>query len=144
MPSRKSAKDCQILPWLSAKKDCKEGRFLQIGNSLMLSENFQKLSVGARWVYLALCMESGGKRTVKFPHSAAKKFGISPRSYDRQIKELLDAKFIEPATVSKYQGNQFYFSLEWKGVRQSDAPTPQNLRQIGATGGEKKGTDAPF
>lgn len=143
MPRRKAAKNCQILPWLSAKQDCAEGRFLQVGNSLLLSPDFQKLSVGARWVYLALCMEAGGKRTVKFSHSAAAKYGISPRSYDRQIKELLNAKFIEPATVSKYQGNQFYFSIEWKGVRQSDAPTPQDLRQSGVTGNGKADADAP-
>ena len=63
--------------WLSALPDCRDRRFIQIGNSLMLSKDFQKLSTGARWLYAAMSMESGGRREFIFPLSAAKKYGMS-------------------------------------------------------------------
>ena len=67
MGRRKTAGRCNIRPWLSAKADCKEGRFIQIGNSLLLSEQFGKLKAGARDLYFRMAMESGGEREFTFP-----------------------------------------------------------------------------
>ena len=36
MGRRKAAEKCTILPWLSRKSDNSEGRFIQVGNSLLL------------------------------------------------------------------------------------------------------------
>ena len=61
-----------ITAWMSAKADNKEKRFIQVGNSLLLSKEFQKLGVGARCLYMCMAMESAGKRGFEFPLSAAK------------------------------------------------------------------------
>ena len=61
MGSRRRGRDT-IKPWLSARLDCKEGRFVQVGNSLLLSKEFQALTAGARFLYLCMTMESAGKR----------------------------------------------------------------------------------
>ncbi len=37
MPRYKAAKNCEIKPWLSARSDCREGRFIQVGDSFLLS-----------------------------------------------------------------------------------------------------------
>ena len=55
MGSRRRGRDT-IKPWLSARLDCKEGRFVQVGNSLLLSKEFQALTAGARFLYL--CIQS--------------------------------------------------------------------------------------
>lgn len=91
MPRHKSAEKCTILPWLSAKPDSREGRFIQIGNSLLLSDKFHELSNGARLLYICMAMESGGRREFQFPQAAAIKYGFVPSSFDRNKKELLKA-----------------------------------------------------
>ncbi len=115
MARRKAAKNCEILPWLSARADRSEGRFLQIGNSLLLSKAFQNLSAGAQMLYVNMAMESGGRRDFIFPRSAAKKYGVSPRSLLRYIDELAGAGFIEKASMANLrQPNEYRFSFIWK------------------------------
>ena len=106
-----------LLPWLSARVDGKEGRFLQIGNTLLLDKRFQELSAGARQLYLCLCMEAGGKREVSFPHGAAKKYGFAATSFDRYIRELVENNFVEKVEsgeLLQFAPNVFRFSLGWK------------------------------
>ena len=111
-----------IKPWLSARADCKEGRFIQCGNSLLLSEEFQALTAGARFLYLCMTMESAGKRDFLFPLSAAKKYGIAKNSLTRQISELKEAGFIHVQSMANLrQPNEYSFSFEWKGIRQIGA-----------------------
>lgn len=115
MPRRKAAQNCKILPWLSARADCSEGRFLQLGNSLLLSETFQKLSSGAQVLFLCMSMESGGRREFTFPLSAAKKYGLPPRSFRRYVEELKQRGFIEKQSMANLrQPNEYRFSLAWK------------------------------
>lgn len=107
----------RLLPWLSANCDNKEGRFIQLGNSLMLNKRYQKLTPGARLFYQCLCMESGGQKTVKFTRGNAKKYGISKSSYDRHTKELMDNGFLEQVMSEdrlQFAPNVFCFSLSWK------------------------------
>lgn len=104
-----------MLPWLSARPDCKEGRFVQVGNSLLLSSCFQDLSAGARFLYLCMAMESGGKRDFTFPLSSAKKYGIAKNSFSRYIKELSDSGFISVHSMANLrQPNEYSFSFVWK------------------------------
>lgn len=84
-----------MLPWLSARPDNKEGRFLMIGNSLLLSKKFQDLSAGSRFLYMAMSLEAGGKREFQFSRSSIKKFGVAETSFSRYLKELIDGKYIE-------------------------------------------------
>lgn len=124
MARHKAAVNCQILPWLSGKADCKEGRFLQTGNSLYLSKKFQELSYAAKYIYFCMALESGGKRKFVFTKSSAAKYGICSKTLYRQIKELEEHKFI---TVSSGKNtrtpNEFEFCFEWK----KDAQQETNL-----------------
>lgn len=116
MPRRRSG--ATLLPWLSARPDGKEGRFIQVGNSLMLDRRFQKLSAGARWLYLCLAVEAGGKRSVKFSRGVtAKKYGIPKNSFSRHCEELEGAGFIqriEDGDFLQFRPAEYAFSLDWK------------------------------
>lgn len=113
-----------LLPWLSAKVDGKEGRFLQVGNSLLLDKRYQSLTAGARHLYLCMALEAGGKQEVAFPHGTAKKYGIPSTTFDRNIKELQSNGFLEkigPGTYWQYAPSVFRFSTDWKAK-----PAPRN------------------
>lgn len=116
MGRRKPAVHCNIRPWLSAKPDGREGRFIQIGNSLLLSEQFGKLKAGARDLYFRMAMESGGEREFTFPASSAEKHHIPPSSFDRFKAELIDAGFIrikESGRLTR-EKNVYEFVFDWK------------------------------
>ena len=121
--SRNKTHHSGLLPWLSAKPDGKEKRFIQIGNTLLLSKEFQALGSGAQRLYFAMAMESGGKRQFIFPQSAAKKYGITPSSLRRHVKELEQAGFLAVLSLQNLRlPNEYEFSLRWKEPRQ----TPKN------------------
>lgn len=117
MPKHKAAKNADIRPWLSARCDCKEGRFIQLGNSLLLSKEYQALSSGARHMYACMTMESGGKKTYEFSKNrTGAKYGIPGTSFDRHVKELKEKRFIlcieDNHTIR--QPNLYEFCLDWK------------------------------
>lgn len=124
MPRHKSAKNCNVLPWLSSRQDNTEGRFVQLGNSLLLSHKddsglesnlFVTLSPTAKLVYLCMTMEAGGKKNFQFPLSAAKKYGIAQSTLRRSIDELLQAGFIKRQSGRTARlPNNYEFSLDWK------------------------------
>ena len=103
--------------WMSAKTDCKETRFIQCGNTLLLSKAFHRLSSGARFMYFCMAMESAGRREFTFPQKAAKKYGIPPASMRRHIDELVAGGYIEKQSMANLrQPNEYRFSMAWKGV----------------------------
>lgn len=116
MGRRRAAQNCNIPAWLSARRDGKEGRFIQIGNTFLMSEKTQALSAGALKLYICAAMESGGKREFTFPLSAAKKYGIPPASMRRYLNELIDNGFIALQSSGKTtrESNIYIFALEWK------------------------------
>lgn len=125
LPRRKAAQNCKILPWLSARSDCEEGRFLQLGNSLLLSHveketgketnPFVKLSPGAKILYLSMCMESGGHRSFRFPQTAAKKYGLPPSSFWRYVQELIREGMIKKNSgKNTREPNDYEFCFDWK------------------------------
>lgn len=115
MARHKAAVNCQILPWLSKNADCKEGRFLQIGNSICLSKEFQSLSSGAQITYIFMALEAGTSRKFIFTHTTAKKYGIASRSFDRYMKELVENRFITLSSGKNTRTpNEFEFSFAWK------------------------------
>lgn len=117
MGRHKAAKNVAFPYWMSGRSDCREGRFLQVGNSLMLSEAVQALTPGARWLYFAMAMESGGKPEMTFTHSVAKKYGIASSSFERQIKELCDHGFIEripDPDMMQFAPGRYHFTVAWK------------------------------
>lgn len=91
------------------------GRFIQIGNSLLLSKRFQALSPLARYVYLALAMEAGGKDVVSLSHSQAGKYGIKPSGYDNAIRQLKVGGFIRlDDGLGRLETNRFRFVRDWQ------------------------------
>lgn len=117
MGRRKAAKNVHFPFWMSARANCQEGRFLQVGNSITLSKTVQKLTPGARWLYLAMAMESGGKPEMTFTHSTAKKYRIAKSTFDRHIKELCAHGFITripDPDMMQYAPGKYRFSMEWK------------------------------
>lgn len=115
MGRKKSASNAEIKFWLSANANNKEGRFVQAGNSFFLSDEVQKLSAGARWTYMCMSIECGGRRIFEFPLAAAKKYGISKASLIRHVGELETAGFIK-AQRAKHMGakNLYEFDTRWK------------------------------
>jgi len=104
-----------IVPWLSARPDNQEKRFIQIGNSLLFSKVFQELHAGAQHLYFCMAMESGGKQEFQFPTSAAKKYGISPSSFWNYVQELTEKGFISYSSNQNLRKPNIYrFSMQWK------------------------------
>ncbi len=117
MPRRKNP---TISPWLSARTDNRERRFIQAGNTLLLSKKFQSVGTGAQYLYLCMAMESAGHKKFCFPESAAKKYGIASTTLWRHIKQLETAQLILVYSRKNLRKPNIYeFSYEWKT---SDCP----------------------
>lgn len=108
----------QLLPWMSARKDCREKRFLQVGNSLFVAKEspFKKLTSGAQILYLCMAMESGGKREVPFSRTTALKYGLNKNTFTRCVKELEDQRFISiaPEKSEPFKPTVYRFDFDWK------------------------------
>ena len=88
--------------WMSAKRDCREARFVQIGNSLLFHEKFRSLSAGAFKLYICCAMEAAGSI-------------IPLQSFVRYMKELEEAGFIqkERSGKSTRTASDYSFSFRW-------------------------------
>ena len=89
---------------------------MQIGNSLLLSEQMKRLGNGARFLYFCMAMDAGGKREFMFPAKSAKKYGIPQTSFDRFKAELISAGFIrlKEGGWTTREPNIYEFCLDWK------------------------------
>ena len=104
-----------IVPWLSAKQDNREKRFIQVGDSLLFSDAFRSLHMGARYLYFCMAMESAGKRRFQFPTSTAGKYGIPTSSFWTYVQELSTGGFIEYRSNKHLRrANDYRFSEVWK------------------------------
>ena len=112
----KVSKNVPISPWLSAKKDCREGRFIQIGNSLLFSELFHRLKDSSKYLYLCMAMEAAGRSDFLFPLSVAKKYGISESTLRRGLEDLKKEGFIELTSSGQVtrEPNYYRFVYDWK------------------------------
>lgn len=101
--------------WMSAKRDCREARFVQIGNSLLFHEKFRSLSAGAFKLYICCAMEAAGSINFQIPASKAEQYGTPPRSLARYIKELEGAGFIQTDRSGKATrtANDYSFCFRW-------------------------------
>lgn len=95
--------------WITKK------RFIQVGNSLLLSKQFHALSTGSRFLYFCMAMESGGRKNFILPQKDAKKYGIAPSSLRKHINELEAARFIRVYSGKPTrEPNRYEFCLSWK------------------------------
>lgn len=119
MPKKKAAVNCKVPFWLSARADCKEGRFIQVGNSLLLSKKFQELSFSSQVLYLYMAMEAAGRREFTFTKSAGKKYGMNESTLRRSITELERNGLIEKTLCGRItrEANQYSFCYAWKEQR---------------------------
>lgn len=116
MGKHKAVKNVAIPAWLSGKRDSVEGRFIQVGNSLLLSKEFHALSIYAQNMYLCMAMECGGKRQFEFPKSAGEKYGFPYQTYRRALAELKDSLFIRclEDNHTTRKPNVYEFIFDWK------------------------------
>ena len=101
--------EADLKPWLANKAPGSKtnGRFIQVGNSLLMNKQFQALSTGV----------------------AARKYGIATTSFERHRRELESAGFIcilnspsDSEPKAQFAANRFRFSFEkWR-----DGTTPRN------------------
>ena len=100
---------------MSAKRDCREARFVQIGNSLLFHEKFRSLSAGAFKLYICCAMEAAGSINFQIPASKAEQYGIPRKSLQRYMKELEEAGFIQKERSGKTTrtANDYSFSFRW-------------------------------
>ena len=107
-----------ISPWLSARADNVEKRFIQVGDTLLMDKTFQSLSSGAKTLYYCMAMECGGKREFLFPRVCALKYGFAEKSFRRYITELEARGFLIRRSMKNLRRpNEYSFSFVWKGIR---------------------------
>ena len=96
----------------------REKRFILVGDSLLFSDAFRELHVGAKYLYFCMAMESAGKRDFQFPTAAARKYGITPTSFWSYVHELENKHFIVCRSNKHLrQPNDYSFSDGWKTIR---------------------------
>ena len=115
MMSKKHKAKVELIPWMSARADNVEKRFIQVGNTLLFNQAFQSLGAGSQMLYLCMAMESAGKRKFIFPQAAAKKYKITPSSLRRHIDELEAKGFIKVYSGKATRDPNLYeFCYDWK------------------------------
>ena len=114
----KSQSSKPLKRWLTASSDCREKRFVQIGNTLLFDKKFTSLSVGARYLYILAANEAAGSRDFQFPALKMKALGIKERTARKYIKELIDAGFVELVRSGRNTRtpNDYCFSFHWLGT----------------------------
>lgn len=104
-----------LSPWVTAKPDGMEKRFIQIGDTLVYHPAWLALSAGAKVLYLYMCMESGGKNEFKIPQRMYGRFTTKP-TFQKSKNELIRAGFIEIAHngANTRTENIYRFCFDWK------------------------------
>ncbi len=111
----KRTKTGKLCPWLSARADDTEKRFIQVGDSLLFDAAFQGMSTGARYLYLCFAMAAAGHRTFTFTGGKAKQYGYSSTSFWRYVAELQKAGFIAKQSGQNVRAANIYtFAFDWK------------------------------
>lgn len=116
MPRKKCAENCVLPFWASGNQSCRDGRFIQIGNSLYFHKEFQSLKPSTQIVYERMMMESGGRAEFTFPKRTAKKYGLNYKTVLKAISELKARGFITETCCGRYTRtpNEYKFTSVWK------------------------------
>lgn len=113
--SKKYKAKVELVPWLSARPDNVEKRFIQVGDTLLFNKAFRNLTVGSRYTYFCMAMECAGRRSFLFPQATAKKYKITPSSLRRHVDELEANGFIKvySGKITR-EPNRYEFCFDWK------------------------------
>ena len=114
--ARRHKNSYTILPWLSGRSDCREPRYIQAGVTLFEHPAFQALTPAQRLVYLAMCIDAGGKREFTFSKARFTHYGVSNATARAAIAELIDAGFITRLYSGRTtrEPSAYAFSDRWK------------------------------
>lgn len=104
-------------PWEGKTDNGIEKRYFRLGASIMASEAMLSLSSSAFRVYCHMRIESGGKRSFKFPYSKYKIFMARP-TFVKARDELVEKGFIDVIQNNKNlrKANIYAFSERWKNI----------------------------
>lgn len=114
----KERKPAPFKYWASAEKNCIEKKFNQIGASMYRDKRIQALKPKTFLVYQCCMLESAGQESFKLPADAAlRDYGISHGTFQRAMKELREAGFIEIVASGKNLSGptEYKFSRVWRG-----------------------------
>ena len=100
-----------IEPWLTANDGNEPEDFICISKALLKSPKFQRLTSGARMVYLSMCMEAVGKPEFTFPAATMAEYNMPRKSCQRHIQELIEAGFVRKREHDKgiFHPNEYEF-----------------------------------
>jgi hypothetical protein len=101
--------------WQTNKLNGKEERFIRLGNSFLLSKQFNQLSYQAQIVYIHMMLESAGQKRFIFPKIKYIPF-IPHHTFLKAKKELIENGFIEIIQNNRNlrKPNQYSFTEKWK------------------------------
>lgn len=120
MPKKRftPALDKVFKPWTTAKKENRGERgYIEIGWSLLQSEDFQVLTGEERTIYFAMICEAGIKPTFEFSLQHFKLYGISAKRAYEHIRRLRQLGFVDFADERILgQKTQYRFCDRWKGT----------------------------
>lgn len=112
MPRKKKT---PFAPWETLANDGIEKRYIRLGNTLLYSPAFLRLSSKAKEIYLYMRIESAGQREFTLPYSKYTVFSKKD-SFLRAREELEKAGFIETIqhNGNLRKPNVYRFSERWK------------------------------
>ena len=101
--------------WETKNDDGIERRYFRMGISIMASESMRSLSPSAFKIYCYMRIESGGKRSFKFPFSKYRSYTTRP-TFEKALKELVDKGFVDviQRNGNLRKANIYSFSSRWK------------------------------
>lgn len=101
--------------WESKNDDGIEKRYFRLGATLMASEPMRSLSPSAFKILCYMKIESGGKRSFKFPFSKYRAYTTRP-TFEKALKELVEKGFIDivQRNSNLRKPNIYMFSNRWK------------------------------
>ena len=114
--ARKHKTNYSISPWLTAKADCREPKYIQCGVTLFEHPAFKRLTPAQRCLYLAMCLDAGGHREFTFSKARIEHYGFSYATGRDAINALIAGGFI----IKLFSGqttrekNGYAFSERWK------------------------------
>lgn len=115
MAKRYKSKHC-IIPWLTAKIDCREPKYIQCGVTLFEHPSFKRLTPAQRCLYLAMCMDAGVHQEFTFSKARIEHYGFSYATGRDAIDALIAGGFITKIYSGQVtrEKNGYAFSEQWK------------------------------
>ena len=102
-------------PWETKNSNGVEKRYIRLGVTQMASEVLRNLSPSAFKIYCFMKLESGGKRSFKFPSTKYISYMSKP-TFFRVLKELEQKGLVDVIQHNKNlrKSNIYAFSERWK------------------------------